>query len=175
MRMCITLMAVLSLSPATGAGEDNVSVTTRLSQDGVHAGSNFRAALVVTVRKGWHINSASPSDENLIPTSASFSPPAGTEVGEVQYPRGVSRTFAFSESPLDVYEGTVVILVKITASKELKPGTYDLPVEISYQACTNDVCFAPATATVVIPVHVLSPDVAPVPLETGLFGPGAEK
>ncbi|HMK39010.1 MAG TPA: protein-disulfide reductase DsbD domain-containing protein [Bacteroidota bacterium] len=175
MKMCIALLAILSLSPATAGEEENVSVTARLSHDGVHGGSYVRAALVVSVRKGWHINSASPSDENLIATSAAFSPPAGLAVGEVRYPRGVTRTFPFSESPLDVYEGTVVIFLKITASGEVKPGTYALPVEISYQACNNDVCFAPATATVVIPVHVLAPDVTPVPRDTGLFGPGAEK
>ena len=173
----IVILAVLSLSPFTGRGGDvtlqgreNVSVTAGLSHDGVHGGSSCRAALVVTVRKGWHINSASPSDENLIATSAAFIPPAGLGVTEVRYPRGVAKKFAFSDGPLDVYEGTVVVMLKITAAPEMKPGTYALPVELSYQACNDDVCLPPATAKVVIPVQVLAPDVTPTPVNPGLFG-----
>jgi DsbC/DsbD-like thiol-disulfide interchange protein len=150
--------------------EEYVSATAKLSHDGVHAGSYFRAALLVTVRKGWHINSASPSDENLIATSAAFFPPPGLGVTGVRYPRGESKRFAFSDTPLDVYEGSAVILLRITAATEMKPGAYTLPVDISYQACNNDVCLAPATFRVVIPVQVLSPDVTPTPVNQGLFG-----
>ena len=178
----IAILALLSLSPFTGRereaalqGKENVSVTAKLSHDGVHGGSYFRAALVVSVGKGWHINSASPSDENLTATSAAFFPPPGLGVTAVQYPRGAARRFAFSDSPLDVYEGTVVIMLRITVAAGLKPGAYPLPVEISYQACTDDLCLAPATANVVIPVQVLAPEISPAPLNLGLFGGSRDK
>ena len=169
-------LVFLLLAPSTGRGEgavphreEYVSVTAKLSHDGVHGGSYFRAALILTVRKGWHINSASPSDENLIATSASFLPPPGLRVTAVRYPREESKKLAFSDSTLDVYEGTVVIILKIAAAAEMKPGAYMLPVEISYQPCNKDVCLAPATVKVVIPVQVLSPDVLPTPVNPGLF------
>ncbi len=177
MTTSIALLVFLSLSPFTGREgggvveqEEYVSATAKLSHDGVHGGSYFRAALVVTVRRGWHINSVSPSDENLIATSASFFTPPGLDVSGVRYPRGESKRFAFSNTPLDVYEGSVVIILRITAATEMKPGAYTLPVDISYQACNNNVCLAPATVKVVIPVQVLPPDVTPTPLNAGLFG-----
>ena len=169
----------LFLAPFAGRGEgavpdreEYVTITAKLSHDGVHGGSYFRAALFLTVRKGWHINSASPSDENLIATSASFLPPPGLRVTGVRYPRGESKKVAFSDSTLDVYEGTVVIILKIAAAAEMKPGAYTLPVEISYQACNKEVCLVPATVKVVIPVRVLSPHVHPTPVNPGLF-PGS--
>jgi DsbC/DsbD-like thiol-disulfide interchange protein len=178
----IAVLLLLSLSPFAGREGDfgferkeNVSVTAKLSQDGVHAGSYFRAALLVTVGKGWHINSASPSDENLIATSAVFFPPPGLGVTGVEYPRGVAKRFAFSDSLLDVYEGTVVIMLKITAATEMHPGACALPVEISYQACNNNVCLPPATAKIIIPVQVLAPDVTPTPVNRGLFGVSTDK
>jgi thiol:disulfide interchange protein DsbD len=177
----IALLALISLSPFAGLAdetvlqkEDNVSVAAKLSQDGVHSGAFIRAALLVTVRKGWHVNSASPSDENLIATSAVFLPPPGLTVAELRYPRGTAKRFAFSDLPLDVYEGTVIIVLKISVAPDLKPGEYTLPVEISYQACNNDVCLPPSTARVVIPVHVLAPDVPPVPANPGLFSGSSE-
>jgi DsbC/DsbD-like thiol-disulfide interchange protein len=178
----IAILAFLSLSPFTGwdgegrpQGDEKVSVTAKLSQDGVHGGSYFRAALLVTVRRGWHINSASPSDENLIATSAAFTPPPGLGITELQYPRGAAKKFAFSEGLLDVYEGTIVIMVRIAAAVNLKPGAYTLPVDISYQACNNDVCLAPGTAQVVIPVQILAPEVTPTPENPELFGVGADQ
>jgi DsbC/DsbD-like thiol-disulfide interchange protein len=177
MTTSIAVLVFLSLSPFSGrAGEavpqreEYVSATAKLSHDGVHGGSYFRAALLVTVRRGWHINSASPSDENLIATSAAFFPPPGLGVTGVRYPRGEAKRFAFSETPVDVYEGTVVVLLRITAATEMKPGAYTLPVDISYQVCNNDVCLAPATVKLVIPVQVLSPEVYPTPVNPELFG-----
>lgn len=178
----IAVLLFLFLSPFTGQEvggtlqhADYVSVTAKLSQDGVHGGSDFQAALLLAIGKGWHINSASPSDENLIATTASFFPPSGLVVTGVRYPRGESKKFAFSDSSLDVYEGTVVIRLRIAAAAELKPGAYALPVDISYQACNNDVCLAPATVKVLIPVLVLPPDVVSTPVNPWLFGGGADR
>jgi DsbC/DsbD-like thiol-disulfide interchange protein len=177
MTTTIALLVFLSLSPFAGREEgermqkeEYVSVTAKLSHDGVHGGSSFRAALLVNIRRGWHINSASPSDENLIATSASFFPPPGLSVTGVRYPRGELKRFAFSDTPLDVYEGSVVIVLRITAAAGMKPGACLLPVDLSYQACTSDVCLAPATVKVVIPVQVLPPEVTPASVNQGLFG-----
>jgi thiol:disulfide interchange protein DsbD len=178
----IALLVFLCLSPLTGREEgagvqrvEYVSVTAKLSHNGVHGGSSFRAALLVNVRKGWHINSASPSDENLIATSAAFFPPPGLGVTAVRYPPGEPKRFAFADAPLNVYEGSVVVLLKITAAAEMEPGAYMLPVEISYQACNNDICLAPATVKFVIPVQVVPPEVAPAPVNPELFGGSSDE
>jgi DsbC/DsbD-like thiol-disulfide interchange protein len=164
------LTFMLLSQPAVLQGEDNVSAAAKLSKDGLHAGSDVRGALVVTVRKGWHVNSATPSDENLIATSAAFTPPAGLAVAGVRYPRGTSRKFSFSEGPMDVYEGTVVIKFNITAAGEARPGDYAIPVDVSYQACNDDICLAPASVHLVIPVRVLESDVRPAPANPEIFG-----
>jgi DsbC/DsbD-like thiol-disulfide interchange protein len=177
MTTSIALLVSLCLSPFTGREEggvvqrvEYVSVTAKLSHNGVHRGSSLRAALLVNIRKGWHINSASPSDEDLIATSAAFFPPPGLGVTAVRYPPGEPKLFAFADAPLNVYERSVVILLKITAATEIEPGAYMLPVEVSYQACNNDICLAPATVKFVIPVQVVPPEVTPAPVNPELFG-----
>ncbi len=171
------LPLLLILSPLTGTipgsrpgtGE-NVSVAAKLSQDGVRAGDSLRGALIVTIKGGWHLNSATPDDENLIGTSVSFSPPSGLSVGGVVFPRGTERKFAFSEHPVEVYDGTIVILFRVSAGAAVPPGRLTVPVEVSYQACNDDVCLAPATAHAAVQVAVLAPDVTPVPANQDLFG-----
>jgi thioredoxin:protein disulfide reductase len=166
----IVFLFSCSSPPAFPHGEENVSASAKLSQDGLHPGEEFRCALVVSVKKGWHINSASPSDENLIATSATFLPPPGLAVADLTYPRGTARKFAFSDAPLDVYEGTFVILLRISAAGEMKPGSYPLPVDISYQACNNDICLPPASVHLVIDVRVLERDIPAVPANREIFG-----
>jgi thioredoxin:protein disulfide reductase len=166
----LVLFLLLSSPPALSRGEENVAASAKLSQDGVHPGEEFRCALIVKVRKGWHINSASPSDENLIGTSASFIPPPGLAVVDLTYPKGTAKKFAFSDAPLDVYEGTIVILLRIKAAGETQPGSYSLTAEISYQACNNDICLPPSAVQVVIAVRVLERDVPAVPANTEIFG-----
>ena len=165
------LLLLLAPLPGTGQprGNEHVAVSARLSQDGVQGGGAMRAALLVTVESGWHVNSSSPADENLIGTAAAFAPPEGLAVSQVQYPPGIPKKFAFSDEPLSVYEGTVVILFSVSASAALAPGDYTLRVDVSYQACNNDVCLAPASVRVAVPVRVLPRGAAPVRTNDELF------
>ncbi len=161
--------------PGNGQGREHVAVSAKLSQDGVQPGGEMRGALVVTVGSGWHINSASPADENLIGTAASFSPPEGLAVSHVRYPGGTSKRFPFSDEPLSVYEETVVILFRINVSAAVAPGDYALPVDVSYQACNNDMCLAPAAIRVSVPVRVLSQGAVPEHVNDELFDGSSEK
>ena len=157
-------------SPGRSGGSQTVTVTLRLSRDGIHGDSSARAALLLGVGKGWHINVVSPAVENLVPTSVSFAAPPGLEVRGVTFPSGVSRKFAFAEAPLEVYEGTVKVLFSISVAAGMKTGTYEIPADVSYQACNNDVCLPPETVHLVIPVQVLPADVPAKPVNTAVFG-----
>ena len=161
--------------PVHGQGKEHVAVTAKLSQDAVTAGGEMRGALLVTVGSGWHINSASPVDENLVGTAASFSPAGGLAVSGVRYPGGIAKKFAFSNEPLSVYEGTVVILFTITAAAALAPGDHMLPVDVSYQACNNDICLAPSSLRVAIPVRVMPQGAVPMHINNELFSGDSER
>ncbi|HTO94908.1 MAG TPA: protein-disulfide reductase DsbD domain-containing protein, partial [Bacteroidota bacterium] len=74
-----------------------------------------------------------------------------------RYPPAVRRVLAFSGEPLDVYEGVVPVTMEISAAAGLAPGEYSVPVDVSYQACNNDICLPPAVVRVTVPVRVISP------------------
>jgi DsbC/DsbD-like thiol-disulfide interchange protein len=149
--------------------KQKIDVEVKLSADGVHPDSIVVAALVVKIRKGWHINSAKPADENMIATSVEASPGHGIDVAGIRYPEGVSKRFGFSDVPLDVYEGSVIVYVKLHVRPGVSPGTLRLPVDITFQACNDRICVAPATLRVDIPVRVVQRGDRVLPANEELF------
>lgn len=139
---------------AQKAGQHKVSVQAKLSQDYVHAGSMVEALLLVTIHDGWHINSATPTDENSIETSVEVDSKIAT-LTDVRFPPGEEKEFDFADEPLSVYEGNIQIHLTLDIATDLKPGTYTLPVALGYQACDDKICLAPATLRVDIPISVV--------------------
>lgn len=133
-----------------------ITVQAKLSHDRIKPGSVCFALLVVTVQEGWHINSATPSDDNLVATSAEVQRTKVIDSVSIQYPPAVEREFDFTDGVLEVYEGMIKILVRLGIRKSAKLGAYLIPATIVYQACSNSVCLAPSAVQVNIPVRVTS-------------------
>ena len=91
----------------------------------------------IKIAPGWHINSREPLEDDFIATELRV--PATMARGDVAYPKAVERSFAFNDNPLAVYEGEVEITVPVTP--ELAP------VELTVQACSDEVCLLPETVT----------------------------
>jgi hypothetical protein len=60
-----------------------------------------------------------------------------------RYPAGVDRTFAFSDQPMSVYEGTVRFEADVAASAGAG-GDATISGNLSFQACNDRQCFPPA-------------------------------
>jgi hypothetical protein len=72
----------------------------------------------------------------------------------IVYPNPLTKTFAFADKPLAVYEGVIDIKAKVKVDRTMKPGQLDLPAKVQVQACDNQVCYAPGTLDVTIPLIV---------------------
>jgi hypothetical protein len=110
-------------------------------------GKTVRGTIVLNIPRGLHVNSYKPNSEYAIPTRVSV---AGTGVNAfgVTYPPGKMRKFAFSDKPISVYEGRAVFGFKVTLPKNFRGRTFRVKVNVRYQACTNEVCYAPKTKSV---------------------------
>ncbi|HTO93223.1 MAG TPA: hypothetical protein VMM80_02585, partial [Bacteroidota bacterium] len=114
---------------------ETVTVSAAPPHGGMRAGSTAFASVLITVAKGWHINSSAPADSELVATTLAPTPPGGLSVTGLRYPPAVRRVLAFSSEPLDLYEGAVPVTMELSAAAGLAPGEYSIPVEVSYQAC----------------------------------------
>ena len=108
----------------------------------VAAGSRATVSVEMTLGKNWHVNSHSPSEKYLIPTDLTLTSSVGT-LSPIRYPKDVEKRFAFADKPLRVYEGTV----RFETDLEVPAGASDkisIAATLSYQACNDQQCFAPA-------------------------------
>ncbi len=154
-------LILLAVSPvvysqgATTAG--HVQFQTILSVDKVAAGSDFQAAVNVHIADGWHVNSHTPTHDYLIGTELTLQPRDGYIVTDVRYPKGKLLQFEFSEDPLDVYEGDFSIFVSFKTSNRISGAVDTLFGSLRMQACNNQVCIAPSTLPVFIPLVLAAP------------------
>ena len=112
-------------------------------------GNPFDVTVQLKVVQGWHINANPPGQEGLIPTTVSVSPDAPVEIVSVNYPKGESVHFDFSEESLVVYTGDITIRMKLKP----KPGVsreeaFPVNIELRYQACNDNQCLPPSTNTI---------------------------
>lgn len=119
----------------------------------VKRGGSVRGTVVLSIPGNLHVNSSRPNSEYAIPTTVRLSA-AGAKVGAVSYPRGKNRKFAFSEDTLNVYEGRAAFGFNLTVPANYKGNTVKVRAVVRFQACTDEVCYAPKTQEVTLTAQV---------------------
>ena len=153
--LLIIVSALPSAQPQIPSGREVVAPSAYASLEPVARGGSFQLAVVLKIRPGFHINARKPSAEYLIPTDLRANLPAGFKsAGETSYPKGELRTFAFSKTPLNVYEDKAILRMPLTALPDAPLGAQHIPLKLRYQACSNEVCLPPVTLDVDAPFTV---------------------
>ena len=163
-RISATLLAITCLCGVAFSFEELpdpqniVNAVGHVSHDGVHAGMNFKIAVVCEIMEGWHVNSHSPTDEAFVPTEMVLEAPEIVTAGHPIYPRGVLREFSFSEEPLSVYEEEFVVLVNASLARTAEPSEHSLTVTLRYQSCDDRMCLEPVEKTLSVPLRIVGAD-----------------
>ncbi len=103
----------------------------------------------VTVRintaPGWHINADKPLQDYLIKTELSIN--NETPLTDIQYPPAVRRVLGFQSEELALYEGEISISAQLPDT-----DTVMQQVELQLQACSDEICLAPETLSLNVPM-----------------------
>ncbi len=137
-----------------GFNPDLLNIKTYLSLDKVYTGSEFKTALKVKINKEWHINSNKPNEDYLIPSKLTVNENQNFNLNKVVYPKAHDFKFAFSDSPLSVWEDEIIIGAIVNVNENVEPGIYSLIVNFDYQACNDMSCLAPTSISDTIEVIV---------------------
>jgi hypothetical protein len=114
----------------------------------IAAGKPTGVDLHFRIAPGLHINSHSPREAELIPTTLKFDDSAVTLKGAT-FPPGTDIAFAIDPSDkLSVYTGDFIIRAEMVAT----PGEHLVQATLHYQACDNSACMPPHTIPVVLDV-----------------------
>ncbi len=146
-----------------------IDLTTHTSLDQVPAGSSVDVAVVLEIQPGWKVNSNRPTLDFLIGTELSVAAQDGLVVERTVYPEGKLQELGFADEPLSVYEGRVVIYLRVQTDVSLAPGDYELSASLRVQGCDDNVCLAPASLAVPIPIQVGDSDFQASPQHEELF------
>jgi DsbC/DsbD-like thiol-disulfide interchange protein len=113
------------------------------------AGKPTEVALHFRVEQGLHINSHTPAEDFLIPTTLTIPEDSGVRLAAATYPPGMPFTFPLDpKTKLIVYSGEFVVQARIVST----PGNHLVEAKLRYQACDNHACMPPKTIVVAIDV-----------------------
>ena len=134
---------------------NSVDVVKALPQEATLApGESGETVVLIKITNGYHVNANPPSQPYLKPTQLEIKPADGIAVDFITYPDPLSRTFAFSETPLKVYEGDTSLKVRLKADQKAAPGKHNLSAKLRVQACDDKVCYAPGALELLLPVTI---------------------
>lgn len=142
----LLLVAVTAVDSPAQLRRPKAEVVTLAESDVVHPGSTVRLAVRVTLPDGLHVQSDAPKDPSLIPTMLTLEPRAGVEVTEVVFPEATDFAVAGIDEPLKVFEHEFYIGIRVAVAATVTAGQLALPATLRYQACNDQLCFAPANA-----------------------------
>ncbi|MBI1926033.1 thioredoxin family protein [Candidatus Poribacteria bacterium] len=138
-----------------------------LSVDKVQPSSAFKIALVMQIAEEWHAN-ANPAGEDLIPTQITLPNVPDVTFGEIVYPKSeVLEIASIGKAP--VYHGDAVIGIQATLSDTAKPRQMTLPLQLTYQACSDETCLLPKTIDVNVPIEVVGTNQSIQPINDAIF------
>lgn len=148
------ILIAINLSAQFGFNPDLLNLKTYQSLDKVYSGSDFKIALKVNIDAEWHINSNQPYEDYLIPTELTIEENETFSLHKVAYPKAYDFKFNFSENPLSVWEGEIIIGAIVKVGEEVQPGTHQLIIKLDYQACNNMSCLAPTSVSDTIEITI---------------------
>jgi hypothetical protein len=162
-------VAGMAQSQKIPSPRDVVSPAVYVSAEPAARGVPFQLAVVFKIRPGFHVNAREKSADYLIATDLRAEIPAGFKTGNVAYPKGELHTFAFSKTPLNVYQGTVTLRMPVTALANASVGPQQIPLKLRYQACSTEICLPPVTIDLQAEINIAASAAAAKPAHAELF------
>jgi uncharacterized protein len=143
-----------------GLSEQIVSAVARLSERNpatLAPGHEFDAIITAKIQNGWHIYANPAGLAEMIPTTLGLEgqTPRAISLVKVSYPAGDAKVLSsVSTEKVALYEGKVEFTARLKISEQAKPGAVAVPLKLSYQACNDRVCQAPAQLEILLTVTV---------------------
>ena len=136
--------------------EPNINVSGFFSSDKAQRGRVVLAAVVMDIPGGYHVNSNRPMSKYAIPTTLKIDAPGGVKVSAITYPRAtVRRLKASNNEPLALFEGRAIMRFSVAVPADFQQGVTELRVKLRYQSCNDEVCYAPQTREITMPIGVV--------------------
>lgn len=138
-------LATLSFITFCHAAESDPVITI----DVIHSTNNYvqdetyPLLFQLNIKEGWFIHGTILEDDFLIPTVISFQDSEDLTIKNILFPLPDRIKFEYSNQPVEVYSGTVMVSGAVEVAGESPTGPHSLPGILSYQACSYTLCLPP--------------------------------
>jgi DsbC/DsbD-like thiol-disulfide interchange protein len=137
----------VAVDPASMAHDEveteGVSVRAELAATELHTHQRAYVYVHLNLADGLHVY-GEPIPEGYVPTRVSATATDGLVIGEPEYPATTPFSIEGLTEQFHVFGGDVKIALPVT-SEIREAGTAAIDVEVSYQACTGQMCYLPRT------------------------------
>jgi hypothetical protein len=124
-------------------------------QSAIAPGGEFDVIVTLAIKDGWHLYANPTGVSSLRPTTVTLPSGQPASLGEVRYPPGAAAAAApGGDGKASVYEGEVKLTARVRLDAQARPGPMTLNLKVSYQACNDRACLAPATLTVPVALTI---------------------
>lgn len=140
----LLLLSAAPLQAATG----KVTLAFELAGNQLVRGAPTGLDVMAEIDDGWHIQAHKPTEKYLIATELELEVPAGVKIHEVGYPKPDEASFGFAPGKkFLVYAGKLGLATAIELPADYAAGEVPVKAKLRYQACDDENCLPPATAT----------------------------
>ncbi|MBI1347542.1 hypothetical protein GC163_14780 [bacterium] len=125
--------------------KDKVTAEAHLSVDKLPPGSECKILIRLSIQEGWHINANPAAPEGFIATEVAFKGKHGTQLGQLQYPKGKPIRMQDFDEPVSVYDGKVNIFGVLKVPESAAGQAEEMEIVVKYQACDDQKCLIPTS------------------------------
>ena len=134
------------LTPEADQDASEPSIVTATAKVKQKDDAVFNVELQLKIAAGWHINANPAGQDNLIPTTVELDGNAPVEIVDITYPKGRSTRFEFSDKPLNIYEKSLTIPLRLKQKPNVTPKkNVPITLKLTYQPCNDTECLFPET------------------------------
>ncbi len=132
----------------------HVSFEAGLKNATIRQGQSFTVTLTLDLEPNWHVNANPASESYLIATTADVRSDLPIVVDAIVYPEG--HDFSLAGDTISVYESGATIEATCTLGADAPIGKATIRVIVTYQACDDRSCVAPAETILRLPINVIA-------------------
>src|SRR5262245_51572384 len=140
---------------------DHLNLTVQLSQDKVRPGN--RISVVADIQMPPKLHIYAPGVQGYRPVALVIDKSSEIAIHEAKYPKARIMNLKVIKERVPVYEGRIRIERDITVSPSIKTERLELKGILEYQACDDQICYAPTRVPLSLSLEVEQLEMQRVP------------
>jgi DsbC/DsbD-like thiol-disulfide interchange protein len=152
----IVVVSLLAATVSAQRPQDLVRWTARAPDARVQPGGTATLTIVAEIADGWHVYALTQPQNGLQPLTIATSRAQGFEVraAAIDAPLPAIATDPATKLETQSYAGSVTLHVPLNVPRRAAKGAHTVPVEITYQTCSDSICLRPHTETLSVSLTV---------------------